>query len=85
MDNIVVAPIVLIACVVLNRLLHALCQEGCDIHQAIDVVRVAKPKLQLPNSSAGHELYSLNHVRPGVDVRQKPFSASVIQENAIRV
>mmetsp|Transcript_49883 Transcript_49883/g.82094 ORF Transcript_49883/g.82094 Transcript_49883/m.82094 type:complete len:267 (+) Transcript_49883:837-1637(+) len=85
LHHVVVAPVILVASVVLNGFLHALSQEGGHVYEAVDVVGVAQPKLQLTHTSAGHQLHSLNHVGPGVDIGRKPTSASVVHEDSLRV
>mmetsp|Transcript_32338 Transcript_32338/g.69240 ORF Transcript_32338/g.69240 Transcript_32338/m.69240 type:complete len:216 (+) Transcript_32338:1204-1851(+) len=63
-----VAPVVFVAGVVSDRLLHALGQEGCDVDQSVLHVSSSSthPKLRRTNAAGGHYLDGLHHVRPGV-------------------
>mmetsp|Transcript_40174 Transcript_40174/g.119083 ORF Transcript_40174/g.119083 Transcript_40174/m.119083 type:complete len:253 (+) Transcript_40174:440-1198(+) len=63
-------PVVLVARVVLDGLLHALCQERCHVHKPVaDVLRVVtKPELEAANAVRGHHAHGLDQVRPGVHV-----------------
>mmetsp|Transcript_13189 Transcript_13189/g.27564 ORF Transcript_13189/g.27564 Transcript_13189/m.27564 type:complete len:251 (+) Transcript_13189:2-754(+) len=85
LDHRLVAPVVLIAGIVLDRFLHALRQEGGHIYQAIHMVRVAQPELQATDTTRGHKANGLNHVRPCVDVRWKPPTTSVVHEDTVGI
>mmetsp|Transcript_90238 Transcript_90238/g.255489 ORF Transcript_90238/g.255489 Transcript_90238/m.255489 type:complete len:289 (+) Transcript_90238:591-1457(+) len=86
LDDSLVTPVVLVARIILDGLLHALCQECRNIHKPITcVIAVAEPQLGAANPSCSHQPNCLNHVWPRVDVGLLPAVAGVKHEHTTAV
>jgi len=86
-DDRLIAPIVLVARVVFDRLFHALCEERRDVDKPVLVVIDGVPQPQLGIAHAGlcHLDHSRDHVRPSVDVGFDPTAAGIVQEDSGRI